>query len=110
MSKGLTRRLRKLQLLSGAPVLPNGILTAQRFAAKYKKDKKQVTKMEAIYSIIAIITLAIALSVAGKSEVIEAERSVSEYAEMVCLGRETSGEFGWPNFKDLEIVCEEVVQ
>jgi hypothetical protein len=28
-------------------------------------------------------------------------------SEMVCLFKETSGEFGWPDFKNLKITCGE---
>jgi hypothetical protein len=28
-------------------------------------------------------------------------------SEMVCLFKETSGEFGWPDFKNLNITCGE---
>lgn len=64
--------------------------------------------MAAIYGIVAILVITFSLSFATKQDAIEAERQADEYQEMVCLGRETSGEFGWPNFKHLEITCEEV--
>jgi len=38
------------------------------------------------------------------SEVLEARES-KLYAEMVCLGIETEMEFGWPNYKRLEVQC-----
>ena len=38
------------------------------------------------------------------SEVLEARES-KLYAEMVCLGIETDMEFGWPNYKRLEVQC-----
>ena len=37
-------------------------------------------------------------------EVLEARES-NLYAEMVCLGIETDMEFGWPNYKRLEVQC-----
>ena len=37
-------------------------------------------------------------------EVLEARES-KLYAEMVCLGIETDMEFGWPNYKRLEVQC-----
>ena len=39
------------------------------------------------------------------SEVLEARES-NLYAEMVCLGIETEMEFGWPNYKRLEVQCD----
>jgi hypothetical protein len=39
------------------------------------------------------------------SEVLEARES-NLYAEMVCLGIETNMEFGWPNYKRLEVQCD----
>jgi hypothetical protein len=66
--------------------------------------------MAAIYGIVAILVITFSLSFATKQDVIEAERQADEYQEMVCLGRETSGEFGWPNFKNLEITCKEVLR
>ena len=38
------------------------------------------------------------------SEVLEARES-KLYAEMVCLGIETDMQFGWPNYKRLEVQC-----
>ena len=64
--------------------------------------------MEAIYGIFSIIVIVLAISFATKQDVIEADRQAAEYQEMVCLGRETSGEFGWPNFHNIEITCEDV--
>ena len=66
--------------------------------------------MSAIYGIAAILIITFSLSFATKQDVIEAERQADEYQEMVCLGRETSREFGWPNFKNLEITCKEVLR
>jgi hypothetical protein len=41
MSKGLIKSLKQRQLLLSAPVMPDGIPTAERFALKYRKDKGQ---------------------------------------------------------------------
>jgi len=38
------------------------------------------------------------------SEGLEARES-NLYAEMICLGIETDMEFGWPNYKRLEVQC-----
>jgi hypothetical protein len=62
--------------------------------------------MAAIYGIVAILVITFSLSFATKQDVIEAERQVAEYQEMVCLGRETKNEFGWPNYLNLDINCE----
>lgn len=39
MSKGLIKSLKQHPRLLSAPVMPDGIPTAQRFALKYRKDK-----------------------------------------------------------------------
>jgi hypothetical protein len=36
----------------------------------------------------------------------EQEMEAKLYAEMVCVGRETNNEFGWPNYLNLDINCE----
>lgn len=54
---------------------------------------------------LGILALILGMSYASKQDQIEAERASTEYAEMVCLFNETSGEFGWPNFKNLVITC-----
>jgi len=35
----------------------------------------------------------------------EERRESNLYAEMVCLGIETDMQFGWPNYKRLEVQC-----
>lgn len=47
------------------------------------------------------------LGFAGGHDMHEAEQADALYAEMVCLGRATENEFGWPNYKNLEISCGE---
>lgn len=54
---------------------------------------------------LAVLFLILGMSYASKQDQIEAERAFTEYAEMVCLFNETSGEFGWPNFKNLVVTC-----
>lgn len=54
---------------------------------------------------IAVLFLILGMSYASKQDQIEAERASTEYTEMVCLFNETSGEFGWPNFKNLVVTC-----
>jgi hypothetical protein len=59
----------------------------------------------------ALIALLIALIVFGYS-VLPPERVVEEmeanlYTEMVCLGRATEMEYGWPNYKNLDVTCGE---
>ena len=54
---------------------------------------------------LGILALILGMSYASKQDQIEAERASTEYAEMVCLFNETSGLFGWPNFKNLVITC-----
>ena len=52
-----------------------------------------------------VLALIAGMSYASKQDQIEAERASDEYTEMVCLGRETGNEYGWPNYKNLEIDC-----
>ena len=54
---------------------------------------------------LAVLFLILGMSYASKQDQIEAERASTEYTEMVCLINETSGEFGWPNFKNLVVTC-----
>jgi hypothetical protein len=54
---------------------------------------------------LGVLFLILGMSYASKQDQIEEERASTEYAEMVCLFKETSGEFGWPNFKNLVISC-----
>ena len=55
----------------------------------------------------AVLVLILGMSYASKEDQIEAERASTEYTETVCLFQETSGEFGWPDFKNLKITCGE---
>ena len=52
--------------------------------------------------------LILGLGYAGNSDVESAETESALYAEMVCLGRETGQQFGWPNYLNLEINCTEI--
>ena len=54
---------------------------------------------------LAVLFLILGMSYASKQDQIEAERASTEYNKMVCLFNETSGEFGWPNFKNLVVTC-----
>jgi putative protein kinase ArgK-like GTPase of G3E family len=63
--------------------------------------------MKETLTLIFFVALLAALSVAGAFDRQEAERAADEYTEMVCLFKETSGEFGWPDFKNLKITCGE---
>lgn len=56
---------------------------------------------------LAVLILILGMSYASNQDQIEAERASVEYTEMVCLFQETSGEFGWPDFKNLNITCGE---
>ena len=48
-----------------------------------------------------------ALSFAGGYDMREAEQAGALYKEMVCLGRATNNQSGWPNYKNLDIDCGE---
>lgn len=63
--------------------------------------------MKELTLIAALILIVTGMSFAGTFDREEAERVSTEYAEMVCLFKETSGEFGWPDFKNLNITCGE---
>ena len=54
--------------------------------------------MKELTLIAALIITIAGMSFAGKFDRQEAERASAEYTEMVCLFKETSGEFGWPDF------------
>ncbi len=56
---------------------------------------------------LAIIVIA-GLNYSGKLEKQDAEIASAEYASMVCLGRETNQQFGWPNYLNLEINCTKI--
>ena len=63
--------------------------------------------MKEVTLIAALVLIVTGMSLAGKFDRQEAERASAEYTEMVCLFKETSGEFGWPDFKNLKITCGE---
>ena len=63
--------------------------------------------MKETLTLLFFVALLAALSIAGAFDRQEAERAADEYTEMVCLFQETSGEFGWPDFKNLKITCGE---
>jgi len=46
------------------------------------------------------------LGFVGGHDMHEAEQADALYAEMVCLGIATNNEFGWPNYKNLEVNCD----
>jgi uncharacterized ion transporter superfamily protein YfcC len=71
------------------------------------KQKRQENDMKETFTLLFFVALVAALSVAGAFDRQEAERAADEYTEMVCLFKETSGEFGWPDFKNLKITCGE---
>jgi len=54
---------------------------------------------------LAVLFLIVGMTYASKQDQIAAEIASAEYTEMVCLFNETSGEFGWPNFKNLVVTC-----
>lgn len=64
-------------------------------------------KKEFILIILAIVVIS-GLNYAGKLEQQDAEIASAEYASMVCLGRETNQQFGWPNYLNLEINCTKI--
>lgn len=63
--------------------------------------------MKETLAMIFFAALLAALGVAGAFDRQEAERAADEYTEMVCLGIATDQEFGWPNYKNLNITCGE---
>ena len=63
--------------------------------------------MKETLALIFFVALLAALSIAGAFDRQEAERASAEYTEMVCLGIATDQEFGWPNYKNLNITCGE---
>ena len=46
------------------------------------------------------------LGFVGGHDMHEAEQADALYAEMVCLGRATENDLGWPNYKNLEVNCD----
>jgi len=63
--------------------------------------------MRALMAILAGAGLFAAYGLAGNADLQEAEQADALYTEMVCLGRATGNEFGWPNYKNLDITCGE---
>ena len=63
--------------------------------------------MRTVMAILAGAGLFAAYGLAGNADLQEAEQADALYTEMVCLGRATGNEFGWPNYKNLEITCGE---
>lgn len=63
--------------------------------------------MRTIMAMLAGAGLFAAYGLAGNADLQEAEQADALYTEMVCLGRATNNEFGWPNYKNLEITCGE---
>ena len=63
--------------------------------------------MRTILTMLAGAGLFAAYGLAGNADLQEAEQADALYTEMVCLGRATGNEFGWPNYKNLDITCGE---
>ena len=63
--------------------------------------------MRTLMAILAGAGLFAAYGLAGNADLQEAEQADALYTEMVCLGRATGNEFGWPNYKNLDITCGE---
>jgi hypothetical protein len=63
--------------------------------------------MKETLTLLFFVALLAALSIAGAFDRQEAERAADEYTEMVCLGIATDQEFGWPDYKNLNITCGE---
>ena len=63
--------------------------------------------MRTVIAMLAGAGLFAAYGLAGNADLQEAEQADALYTEMVCLGRATGNEFGWPNYKNLEITCGE---
>jgi hypothetical protein len=66
-------------------------------------------KKELYLLTLAIIVIA-GLNYSGKLEKQDAEIESAQYASMVCLGRQTGQQFGWPNYRNLDIDCTEINQ
>ena len=43
----------------------------------------------------------------GATDIDAESQEEALYAEMVCLGIATDNEFGWPNYKNLDVTCGE---
>lgn len=52
-----------------------------------------------------IMTLAALAYTMTPAELVVEQAEADHYAEMVCIGRETDMEYGWPNYKNLNIDC-----
>lgn len=63
--------------------------------------------MRTVLAMLAGAGLFAAYGLAGNADLKEAEQADALYTEMVCLGRATGNEFGWPNYKNLDIACGE---
>lgn len=63
--------------------------------------------MKEFIGLLGLFGFIAALSFAGGYDMHEAEQADALYTEMVCLGMETNQEFGWANYKNLEIDCGE---
>ena len=69
---------------------------------KLKEENRALKIVLVLMALLISLTLGLLL---GEGEFEVEQRELKMYAEMVCLGRETSMEFGWPNFKNLEVTC-----
>lgn len=67
--------------------------------------------MESKIAFLLVLALMLAgIGYSGHLEVEDAEIESAQYAEMVCLGRQTGQQYGWPNYLNLEIDCQEINQ
>ena len=72
---------------------------------RYTQLKEENNALKILLVLMAlIISLTLGLLL-GEGEFEVEQRELKLYAEMVCLGLETSMELGWPNFKNLEVTC-----
>ena len=63
--------------------------------------------MKTLSTIAGVAAFIAALGYAGTHDFQEAEQADALYTEMVCLGRATDMNAGWPNYKNLHIKCGE---
>lgn len=69
---------------------------------RLKEENNSLKILLVLMALIVSLTLGLLL---GEGEFEVEQQELKMYAEMVCLGRETNGEFGWPNFQHLEVTC-----
>ena len=49
---------------------------------------------------VALVLVVVAFGVAGNADVENEKAEVSQYCEMVKLGIDSNGEYGWPDYDD----------